>query len=208
MSTAALVEVAELVRRVIEVDRGQHVRVGVTNARAAAQVPLLNLRRGELLDHSELPLKLVAHTPCYRAEAGSYGRDTRGLMRQHQFYKVRRRAAAVVVVVGRRVPRSRTLAALDRRRRSRTKVDASRFHHGRGGWFLSARRAVSPHAAAGRRIRRVGVIDGTYFKPQKQAKSRTLKMAELALTRLEVLQQLNQVEAGPQPQGCFASPRD
>ena len=84
----------------------------LTNARAAAQVPLSNLRRGELLDHSELPLKLVAHTPCFRAEAGSYGRNTRGLMRQHQFYKVRRRAAAVVVVVGRRVPRSQQAAAV------------------------------------------------------------------------------------------------
>ncbi|CAM9112690.1 unnamed protein product [Choristocarpus tenellus] len=52
------------------------------------EVPLTNLLRGKLLDKSELPLSFVALTPCFRAEAGSYGRDTRGLLRQHQFLKV------------------------------------------------------------------------------------------------------------------------
>ncbi|MCF6346634.1 MAG: serine--tRNA ligase [Thiomicrorhabdus sp.] len=53
-----------------------------------AEVPITNLVRGDILDESELPLKMVGHTPCFRSEAGSYGRDTRGLIRQHQFEKV------------------------------------------------------------------------------------------------------------------------
>ncbi len=53
-----------------------------------AEVPLTNLVRDELLAESALPLKLTAHTPCFRSEAGSYGRDTRGMIRQHQFDKV------------------------------------------------------------------------------------------------------------------------
>ena len=53
-----------------------------------AEVPVTNLARESIADAAELPLKLVAHTPCFRAEAGSYGRDTRGMIRQHQFEKV------------------------------------------------------------------------------------------------------------------------
>ncbi len=53
-----------------------------------AEVPVTNIRREEILDASELPLKSVAYTPCFRSEAGSYGRDTRGVIRQHQFDKV------------------------------------------------------------------------------------------------------------------------
>lgn len=53
-----------------------------------AEVPLVNLVRGETLDGDALPLRYVAHSPCYRSEAGSYGRDVRGLIRQHQFEKV------------------------------------------------------------------------------------------------------------------------
>ncbi len=53
-----------------------------------AEVPATNLVRGEILSEKELPLKMVVHTPCFRSEAGSYGRDTRGLIRQHQFEKV------------------------------------------------------------------------------------------------------------------------
>lgn len=53
-----------------------------------AEVPITNLVRDEILDESTLPLKFVGHTPCFRSEAGSYGRDTRGLIRQHQFEKV------------------------------------------------------------------------------------------------------------------------
>ena len=53
-----------------------------------AEVPMTNLVRGERLDASQLPLKFTAHTPCFRSEAGSHGRDTRGLIHQHQFEKV------------------------------------------------------------------------------------------------------------------------
>lgn len=53
-----------------------------------SEVPLTNIVRGEVLAEADLPLKLTAHTPCFRSEAGSYGRDTRGLIRQHQFDKV------------------------------------------------------------------------------------------------------------------------
>ena len=53
-----------------------------------AEVPLTNLYRNELIEAENLPLKMTAHTPCFRAEAGSYGKDTRGLIRQHQFEKV------------------------------------------------------------------------------------------------------------------------
>ena len=54
-----------------------------------AEVPVTNILRDELLQNdTELPLKLVCHTPCFRSEAGSHGRDTRGMIRQHQFEKV------------------------------------------------------------------------------------------------------------------------
>src|SRR5690606_4450805 len=53
-----------------------------------AEVPLTNIVRNEIVEESLLPLRLVAHTPCFRSEAGSYGRDTRGMIRQHQFEKV------------------------------------------------------------------------------------------------------------------------
>jgi seryl-tRNA synthetase len=53
-----------------------------------AEVPLTNLHRDEILNDADLPLNYTAYTPCFRSEAGSYGRDTRGLIRQHQFDKV------------------------------------------------------------------------------------------------------------------------
>ncbi|RZN59375.1 serine--tRNA ligase [Avibacterium paragallinarum] len=53
-----------------------------------AEVPVTNLVRDEILEQAELPIKMTAHTPCFRSEAGSYGRDTRGLIRMHQFDKV------------------------------------------------------------------------------------------------------------------------
>lgn len=53
-----------------------------------AEVPLTNLVRDEIVDEESLPIKLTAHSPCFRSEAGSYGRDTRGLIRMHQFDKV------------------------------------------------------------------------------------------------------------------------
>lgn len=53
-----------------------------------SEVPLTNMARDEIFDAQELPIKMTAHSPCFRSEAGSYGRDTRGLIRMHQFDKV------------------------------------------------------------------------------------------------------------------------
>ena len=53
-----------------------------------AEVPLTNIARDRIFEDSELPLRMVAHTPCFRSEAGSHGKDTRGMIRQHQFEKV------------------------------------------------------------------------------------------------------------------------
>jgi len=53
-----------------------------------AEVPVTNIYRDEILEYSDLPKKFVAYTPCFRSEAGSYGKDVRGLIRQHQFNKV------------------------------------------------------------------------------------------------------------------------
>lgn len=53
-----------------------------------AEVPATNIVRDEIVDAADLPIKLVCHTPCFRSEAGSYGRDVRGMIRQHQFDKV------------------------------------------------------------------------------------------------------------------------
>tara|TARA_Y100001935_G_C17285936_1_gene500379 strand:+ start:51 stop:1328 length:1278 start_codon:yes stop_codon:yes gene_type:complete len=53
-----------------------------------AEVPLSNLIREQMIEENQLPLKLVAHTPCFRSEAGAYGKDTRGMIRQHQFEKI------------------------------------------------------------------------------------------------------------------------
>lgn len=55
---------------------------------STAEIPVTNLHRDEILAEDKLPLKYVCFTPCFRAEAGSYGKDTRGLIRQHQFHKV------------------------------------------------------------------------------------------------------------------------
>ena len=53
-----------------------------------AEVPLTNLVAGEILDEARLPLRFTAWTPCFRSEAGAAGRDTRGMIRLHQFHKV------------------------------------------------------------------------------------------------------------------------
>ena len=55
---------------------------------STAEIPLTNLFRKKTIDVNDLPIKVTAHTPCFRSEAGSYGKDTRGLIRQHQFEKV------------------------------------------------------------------------------------------------------------------------
>ena len=53
-----------------------------------AEVILTNMVKDQILNHKDLPIRLVASTPCFRKEAGSYGKDTKGMIRQHQFYKV------------------------------------------------------------------------------------------------------------------------
>ena len=53
-----------------------------------AEVPVTNLVRDKIIENAEMPLKFVSHTPCFRSEAGAYGRDVRGMIRQHQFEKV------------------------------------------------------------------------------------------------------------------------
>ncbi len=55
---------------------------------STSEISLTNTVRDEILNESDLPLKLTAHTPCFRSEAGSYGKDTRGMIRKHQFDKV------------------------------------------------------------------------------------------------------------------------
>ena len=55
---------------------------------STAEIPVTNMLRGQIVDSKKLPIKWVSHTPCFRSESGSYGKDTRGLMRLHQFEKV------------------------------------------------------------------------------------------------------------------------
>ena len=69
-----------------------------------AEVPITNIVRGEIIAAEEMPLRFVAHTPCFRSEAGSHGKDTRGMIRQHQFEKVE-----LVQIV----PRADSYAALE-----------------------------------------------------------------------------------------------
>jgi len=65
-----------------QVESGQYLLI------PTAEVPVTNIYRDEILDEDDLPIKFTAYTPCFRREAGSYGKDTRGLIRQHQFDKV------------------------------------------------------------------------------------------------------------------------
>jgi seryl-tRNA synthetase len=55
---------------------------------STGEIPVTNLARDEIIDGTQLPVKYVSHTPCFRSEAGSYGKDTKGMIRQHQFEKV------------------------------------------------------------------------------------------------------------------------
>jgi seryl-tRNA synthetase len=78
----------------LSVPEGQVYRTGITQVEEdwylipTAEVPVTNIVRDEIVPLEKLPMKFVAHTPCFRSEAGSYGRDTRGMIRQHQFDKV------------------------------------------------------------------------------------------------------------------------
>lgn len=67
-----------------------------------AEVPVTNIVRDEIIPAENLPIKLVAHTPCFRSEAGSYGKDTRGMIRQHQFDKSRWCNSCIPIVPMRR----------------------------------------------------------------------------------------------------------
>jgi seryl-tRNA synthetase len=78
-STAPSPNAGDLIRK--EYDRNWYLI-------PTAEVPVTNIVRDEIVPLEQLPLKFVAHTPCFRSEAGSYGRDTRGMIRQHQFDKV------------------------------------------------------------------------------------------------------------------------
>jgi seryl-tRNA synthetase len=69
-------------------DAGDGSQAGPLYLIPTSEVPLTNLVRGEILPGDALPMRLTAHTPCFRSEAGSHGRDTRGMIRQHQFDKV------------------------------------------------------------------------------------------------------------------------
>jgi seryl-tRNA synthetase len=69
-------------------DEGYHVERDDLWAIPTAEVPLTSLARDEILAEAELPMRLMAHTPCFRREAGAAGRDTRGLLRVHEFDKV------------------------------------------------------------------------------------------------------------------------
>src|SRR5262249_20322360 len=73
---------ATYVRRIARLRKG---RLGLI---PTAEVPLTNLVREEIIEEAELPLRFTACTPCFRAEAGAAGKDTRGMIRQHQFTKV------------------------------------------------------------------------------------------------------------------------
>ena len=70
------------------VDGGEEERIENFYLIPTAEVPVTNLVRDEIVNADSLPMKYVAHTPCFRSEAGSYGRDVRGMIRQHQFDKV------------------------------------------------------------------------------------------------------------------------
>lgn len=84
---------ADLFKLATEEVQDLHEHKGATARRQfylipTAEVPLVNLYRDEILDGADLPINVTAYTPCFRSEAGSYGKDVRGLIRQHQFDKV------------------------------------------------------------------------------------------------------------------------
>ena len=68
--------------------KASNVRMMIYGSSPTAEVPLTAFHRNEIIESNLLPLKYVAYSPCFRREAGSYGRDTKGLIRLHQFNKV------------------------------------------------------------------------------------------------------------------------
>ncbi|WP_107851326.1 serine--tRNA ligase [Oceanimonas marisflavi] len=79
---------ADLFHTAIEGEGEEEGKVRRFSLIPTSEVPLTNIGRDEIFEPAQLPMKLTAHTPCFRSEAGSYGRDTRGLIRMHQFDKV------------------------------------------------------------------------------------------------------------------------
>ncbi|MDP5290805.1 serine--tRNA ligase [Oceanimonas sp. CHS3-5] len=79
---------ADLFHTAIEGEGDEEGKVRRFSLIPTSEVPLTNIGRDEIFEPAQLPMKLTAHTPCFRSEAGSYGRDTRGLIRMHQFDKV------------------------------------------------------------------------------------------------------------------------
>ncbi|OXY83077.1 serine--tRNA ligase [Oceanimonas doudoroffii] len=79
---------ADLFHTAIEGEGDEEGKVRRFSLIPTSEVPLTNIGRDEIFDPAQLPMRLTAHTPCFRSEAGSYGRDTRGLIRMHQFDKV------------------------------------------------------------------------------------------------------------------------
>ncbi|OYD26127.1 serine--tRNA ligase [Oceanimonas baumannii] len=79
---------ADLFHTAIEGEGEEEGKVRRFSLIPTSEVPLTNMARNEIFEPAQLPMKLTAHTPCFRSEAGSYGRDTRGLIRMHQFDKV------------------------------------------------------------------------------------------------------------------------
>ncbi|MDV2858268.1 serine--tRNA ligase [Oceanimonas sp. CAM02] len=79
---------ADLFHTAIEGEGDDEGKVRRFSLIPTSEVPLTNMARNEIFEAAQLPMKLTAHTPCFRSEAGSYGRDTRGLIRMHQFDKV------------------------------------------------------------------------------------------------------------------------
>lgn len=75
-------QLPKLAEDMYQIDNGQMYLI------PTAEVPVTNLFKNEIIDHKDLPIKLVAHTPCFRREAGAAGKDTRGMIRVHQFDKV------------------------------------------------------------------------------------------------------------------------
>ncbi len=79
---------ANALTKMIQPETTQFEDIGSFYLIPTAEVPVTNMVRDEIVALEKLPMKFVAHTPCFRSEAGSYGRDTRGMIRQHQFEKV------------------------------------------------------------------------------------------------------------------------
>ena len=137
-------------------DEAYHMERDDLWAIPTAEVPLTSLHRDEVLDEADLPLRYTAHTSCFRREAGAAGRDTRGLLRVHEFDKVELLAVATRRRAGDRLPGGHPRPQRGAARRARPAVPGPRPLHRRprrvGGAHLGPRglRAGLRHVARGR----------------------------------------------------------